>query len=111
MLETILNSKVRCVGSCVQKEDGGLALDLRGKSYSEVWGCFSQTVGAQPYFVVISKDGKTLEHNSAPCHAGMPVFAPPIEGSLNELLRRHGIAAEELKGLKRPYAWPVNSWE
>ncbi len=110
-IEAILNSGVHCVGSCVLGADGLLTLDLRGKAVSEVWGCFSQTVGAQPYFMVISNDGKHLLNNVASCHAGMPVFAPADGCAPNVVLKRLEVSAEELQGVKRPLAWPVNSWK
>ncbi|MBQ7649728.1 MAG: hypothetical protein IJS15_02150, partial [Victivallales bacterium] len=110
-LEAILNSGVRCVGSCVQGADGLLKLDLRGKSVSEVWGCFSQTIGSQPYFTVISNDGVHLLNDGVSCHAGMPVFAPAEGCSPNAVLKSSGVTADELRGVKRPLAWPVNSWK
>ena len=110
-LEAILNSGVHCVGSCVIGTDGLLALDLRGKTISEVWGCFSQTVGAQPYFMVISNDGKHLLKDGVSCHAGMPVFAPAEGCFPNAVLKSSGVTADDLRGVKCPSAWPVNSWK
>ncbi|MBO4345523.1 MAG: hypothetical protein J5833_07195 [Victivallales bacterium] len=111
VLESILNSGVRCVGSCVQGADGAMALDLRGQSISEIWGCFSQTVGAQPYFAVISDDGKTLNKFASSCHVGMPVFAPAAGCEPNAALKRGGLTEEDMKALKRPMAWPINTWK
>ena len=110
-LGAILNSGVRCVGSCVQGADGVITLDLRGKSLTEVWGCFSQSVGAQPFFMVISNDGKHLLKDGVSCHAGMPVFAAAEGCSPNLVLKLSDVKAEDLKGVKRPSAWPVNSWK
>ena len=110
LLESILNCKVRCVGSCVQNKDGRIEFDLRGGNYSELWGCFVSAPGVAPHFSVVSKDGRTiLQGNADACHLAMPLFAPAPGFTTTDILDTLKIDSETAKGLRFPAAWPRNA--
>ncbi len=110
LLESVLNCKVRCVGSCVQNKDGHLEFDLRGGNYSELWGCFVSAPGVAPHFSVVSRDGRTiLPGNADACHLAMPLFAPAPGFSTSDILEALQIDKETAKGLRFPKAWPRNA--
>ena len=110
LLESVLNSKVRCVGSCVLNKEGRLEFDLRGGNYSELWGCFVSAPGVAPHFSVVSRDGKTmLSGNADACHFAMPLFAPAPGYATSDILDALKIDSETARGLRFPKAWPRNA--
>ena len=109
LLEATLNSKVRCVGSCVWGQDGRLVFDLRGGQYNELWGCFVSAAGMMPHFSVVSRDGKSiLSGNADTCRFAMPLFAPAPGYSAFDILDSLKKNTELLQGIRFPYAWPRN---
>ena len=110
LLESVLNCKVRCVGSCVQNKDGRLEFDLRGGNYSELWGCFVSAPGVAPHFSVVSKDGRTvLPGNADACHLAMPLFAPAPGYATSDILDALKIDGDTARGMRFPKAWPRNA--
>ena len=110
LLESVLNCKVRCVGSCVQNKDGRLEFDLRGGNYSELWGCFVSAPGVAPHFSVVSKDGRTvLPGNADACHLAMPLFAPAPGYATSDILDALKLDGDTARGMRFPKAWPRNA--
>ncbi|MBR4220114.1 MAG: hypothetical protein IKR81_03095 [Victivallales bacterium] len=110
LLESVLNCKVRCVGSCVQNKDGRLEFDLRGGNYSELWGCFVSAPGVAPHFSVVSKDGRTvLPGNADACHFAMPLFAPAPGYATSDILDALKLDGDTARGMRFPKAWPRNA--
>ena len=109
LLEATLNSRIRCVGSCVWGQDGRLVFDLRGGQYGELWGCFVSAAGMTPHFSVVSRDGKgILSGNADTCRFAMPLFAPAPSYSVFDVLESLKKNTGQLQGIRFPYAWPRN---